>query len=443
MELLAIPSLVVVLSLWVAHSIFLNRRLLQSQSRYQQFFNDSPVAHIVIDKNHKIIEWNETAEIIFGWRHDEAIGEDIIEFLVPEFDKVHVHTILKKASSEGLSHSKNYNITHQEKEIFCEWRNRLLAGTDGEILCMAQDITVSQKTLDDLHKRSTALEGAGDAIFYTDEKGVIEFANRSFFFLNICDPDTVYGNHIGTLLFEDRFAFSTLKSQFNAKQTWRGSITKTFDKKSKVLSVTITAIYHRSRLVSYIANLHDITALSSHVDALTYRAQYDSLTGTLNRTAMKDRLSHAITRSGRNGHKIALYFIDLNDFKQINDQYGHEAGDILLRSVGQNLQACLRNTDTVCRYGGDEFIVIIEEIKGGNHLDTVLDTLKTAISEPIKVETDTIIRPRASIGMALYPDDAADSESLIREADMAMYTAKKDKILSAVAPILSADNHNH
>jgi len=442
MELLAIPSLVVVLSLWVVHSLFLNRRLLQSQSRYHQFFNDSPVAHIVIDKNYKIIEWNETAEMIFGWNHDEALGEDIIHFLVPEFDKAHVQSILGKAASEGLSHSKNYNITHQEKEIFCEWRNRRLEGTDGEILCMAQDITVSQKTLDDLHKRSTALEGAGDAIFYTDEKGFIEFANRSFFFLGISDPDAVYGNHIGTFLFEDRFAFSTLKSQFNAKQTWRGKIKKSFGGKTKVLSVTITAIYHRSRLVSYIANLHDITALSSHVDALTYRAQYDSLTGTLNRNAMNDRLSHSILRSGRNGHKIALYFIDLNDFKLINDQYGHEAGDILLSCIGQNLQACLRNTDSVCRYGGDEFVIIIEDVKGENHLETIYETLKTAISEPIQIADETIIRPRASIGMAIYPDHASDEEGLIRAADMAMYTAKKKKHLSAPAPILSADNHN-
>ena len=442
MELLAVPSLVIVLALWVVHSVFLNRRLLQSQNRYQQFFNDSPVAHIVIDKNHRIIEWNETAEIIFGWEREQAIGEEIIDFLVPQFDKAHVYTILKKASADGLSHSKNYNVTRHYKEIFCEWRNRLLEGTDGEMLCMAQDITVSQKILDDLHKRSTALEGAGDAIFYTDEKGFIEFANRSFFFLNISDPDTVYGNHIGTFLFEDRLTFSTLKSQFNAEQTWRGRITKSFEGKSKVLSVSITAIYHRSRLVSYIANLHDITVLSSHVDALTYRAQYDALTGTLNRTAMNDRLSQALFRAQRNGNKIALYFIDLNDFKQINDQYGHEAGDILLRSVGQNLQACLRNTDTVCRYGGDEFIVIIEDIKGENHLDTILETIQTAICEPINIENETIIYPHASIGMALYPDDAIDEENLIRAADISMYTAKKEKYLSVPAPIRDADNRN-
>ncbi|MDD2781597.1 sensor domain-containing diguanylate cyclase [Sulfuricurvum sp.] len=443
MELLAIISLIIVLSLWVVHSIFLNRRLFQSQSRYQQFFNDSPVVHIVIDKHHKIIEWNETAEIIFGWKHDEALGEDIIHFLVPEFDKVHVQSILNKAALQGLSHSKNYNITHQEKEIFCEWRNRRLEGTDGEILCMAQDITVSQKTLDDLHKRSTALEGAGDAIFYTNEKGFIEFANRSFFFLSISDPDTVYGNHIGTFLFEDRFAFSTLKSQFNAKQTWKGKINKSFNGRNKVLSVTITAIYHHNRLVSYIANLHDITALSSHVDALTYRAQYDQLTGALNRSTMKDRLSHAISRSERTKHKIALYFIDLNDFKQINDQYGHEAGDILLRHISKNLQSCLRNTDTVCRYGGDEFIVIIEDIKGENHLETIFDTIQTAIAEPIKIEDETLIYPSASVGMALYPDDATDEESLIRSADTAMYVAKKDKYLIVPEPKLSADNHNH
>ncbi|MDD2950560.1 MAG: PAS domain S-box protein, partial [Sulfuricurvum sp.] len=183
MEFLAIPSLVVVLALWVIHSLILNRRLIQSQKQYQQFFNDSPVALIVINQNYRIIEWNQTAEAIFGWESGEGLGENILDLIVPNFDKAHVTSMLQKAAAEGISYSKNYNITKHGSEIFCEWRNRRLAGGRGDILCMAQDITVSQKTLDELNKRSTALESAGDAIFYTDEKGLIEFANRSFFAL--------------------------------------------------------------------------------------------------------------------------------------------------------------------------------------------------------------------------------------------------------------------
>lgn len=443
LEYLMIAFLVAILIFWIRRSMSLNRRLIQNQNRYQQFFHDSPVAHIVIDKHHQIIEWNQTAEIIFGWKEEEAKGKDIIDFLVPEFDKIHVLSILQKASQEGLSLSKNYNFTHLNQEIFCEWRNRLLKGTDGEILCMAQDITASQKTLDDLEKRSNALESAGDAILYTNAKGFIEFANQSFFHLNLSDPNKIYGNHISTYLFGKEHNFSTFQAQFRTKKRWKGTVTKSIENTTKVLSVTIIPMYHHNRLMSYVANLHDITALSSHVDTLTYRTQYDYLTGALNRSTMRDRLSHAISRSKRNGDRIALYFIDLNDFKQTNDQFGHEIGDILLQSISKNLQSCLRNTDTICRYGGDEFIIIIEDVKGKMHLQTIRETIQTAIKEPIPIDSSITLYPSASIGMALYPDDALDEETLIRAADAAMYMVKKEKHLNEPEPIPSADNHNH
>lgn len=429
MEFLAIPSLIIVLTLWIFHSIFLNRSLLQNQKRYRQFFNDSPVALIVIDSNHCIIEWNERAQEIYGWESDEAIGENIIEFIVPDFTKTHVYSILKEAAIKGVSYSKNHNITKNRNEIFCEWSNRLIEGEEGEILCMAQDITLSQRTLDDLTKRSSALESAGDAIFYTDNKGLIEFANRSFFLLNLNDPDKIYGSHIGTYIFGERLAFSALQAHFDTKKMWRGTITKPSKTGNKVLSITITAIYNHARFVSYIANLHDITTLSSHVDELTYRAQYDQLTGAANRSAMNERLAHAMSRSNRNGQKIALYFIDLNDFKRINDHYGHEAGDILLRNVAINLKKSLRTTDTICRYGGDEFIVIIEDIEGEDHLNAIRQTIQTAIAVPIFIESDIMIQAHASIGMALYPTDATDAVGLIKMADIAMYTVKKEKAL--------------
>ena len=443
MEFLAIPSLVIVLALWVAHSIFLNRRLIESRKRYREFFSDSPVALIVVDHNYRITEWNQTAKTIFGWSEEEAAGQNIIELIVPSFDQEQEMSVLQKASMEGKSFSKNYNITKNETEIFCEWRNHKLEGNKGEILCMAQDITLSKKTLDDLSKRSTALESAGDAIFYTDHKGLIEFANSSFFALMLNDQDHLYGTHIGKYLFKERLTFNTIFSQFSVNHTWRGTISKESRTGEKVLSATITAIYHRNRLVSYVANLHDITHITSHVDALTYRVQHDPLTGATNRATLNDRLEHAISRSKRNKEKIALYFIDLNDFKLVNDRYGHEAGDRLLQNVAKNIRVCLRNSDTVCRYGGDEFIVMIEEVKGEEHLESVKETIMAAISEPIYLNDEIDLHARASVGMALYPDDAEDAEGLIKAADIAMYTVKKEKHLNASAPILCVDSHNH
>ncbi len=442
MELLAISSLVIVLALWVGHSIFLNRRLIESQKRYLQFFSDSPVALIVVDRYYNIIEWNQTAEAIFGWKDNEAAGENIIEFIVPIFDKEHVTSVLQKTSLEGVSYSKNYNITKHGSEIFCEWRNRRLEGGKGEILCMAQDITLSKKTLDELNKRSTALESAGDAIFYTDEKGLIEFANPSFFALMLNDQDHLYGTHIGKYLFKERLTFNSLLSQSNG-HTWRGTVTKPSANKEKVLSVTITAIYHHNRLISYVANLHDITHITSHVDDLTYRVQHDPLTGATNRATLNDRLKQAISRSKLLKEKIALYFIDLNDFKLVNDRYGHEAGDRLLQDVAKNIQSSLRNSDTVCRYGGDEFIVMIEAVKDEEYLRNIQEIINTAISEPIYVDENTTLHARASIGMALYPDDAQEAETLIKAADMAMYVDKKEKNIKGREPILCADSHSH
>lgn len=442
MEPLGILSLILTMSVWIAYSIHLNRRLSQSQNRYRQFFSDSPVALIVVNKTYRILEWNQTAETIFGWESGEAYQEPLIDLLTPGFDQPHFTAVLQKASVEGSSHSKNYNRTKQGREIFCQWHNHRLEGEEGEILCIAQDITLSQKTMDDLSKRSAALESAGDAILYTDEKGMIEFANRSFFALGLADSSRIYGTHIGTCLFKERLAFSALRSQLNTDRTWRGTITRPSTHGEKVLSVTISAIFHRSRLVSYVANLHDITRLSSHVEVLNHRVHHDPLTGAANRAAMNDRLEQALRRARRNRHKIALFFIDLNDFKLINDRHGHEAGDRLLAEVSSNLRSCLRTTDTVCRYGGDEFVIIIDEMKDDEHLQTIRHTIETAIGEPIRVNSKLTLHPKASIGVALYPDHADTAADLIKKADHVMYAHKKKKKVSVPEPALCADSHN-
>lgn len=439
-ETFAIPALIAVLVLWVTHSLVLNRRLIKNQNRYRQFFSDSPVALIVVNSKHSILEWNQAAETIFGWNEDEAKEKNIIEFIVPNFDRTHVYTVLKKASKDGISYSKNYNSTHHNREIFCEWRNRLLE--NGDILCMAQDITHSKKMLDELNKRSSALESAGDAIFYTNHKGLIEFANSRFFALALEDQGELYGMHIGKYLFKEALAFNAILSQFDANHTWRGKIEKKSRNGEKVFSVTITALYHRNRLISYIANLHDISYITSHVDDLTYRVQHDPLTGAINRATLYDRLEHAMNRAKRKQEQLAIYFIDLNDFKLVNDTHGHEAGDRLLQSITHNIRSCLRNSDTVCRYGGDEFIIMIEEVKGEDHLHSVYEAIKTAIYEPIIINSGLVLHPRASIGVALYPDDGEESDTLIKAADTAMYIVKRQKSISEPEPKLYADNHN-
>lgn len=417
----AFLALLLVALAWISFSTI--RRLKSSLAQSEEIaslFENIPTAIIVISSTNRIVQWNEAAYVMFGYTRDEALGKDMIDFIVPFSDRAHVAAILTKTSSV----SKNFNTTKNKEELFCEWHNQRHNNT---VICTAQDITSSKKVLDDLSKRSTALESSGEAIFYTNHKGLIEFANRSFFTLCPSAQNTILNSHIGDYLFGSVQAMNAILPQFDANNTWKGTIRKNYPGVEKVFSVVITAIYNRNRLISYIANLHDITSLSEHVHSLTHQAYHDPLTGATNRSAMDERLDRAINHAQTTQTTVALFFIDLNDFKLVNDTHGHEAGDKLLSGVASNLRACLRNSDTIARFGGDEFVVIIEDIKNKEHIDTVFKAVQAAINEPILINSTLVITAKASIGIAQYPEDAADAETLLKAADESMYIAKKQK----------------
>lgn len=304
---LAISLLCIAIAGWI---IYLIKRASPDNNRYHTLFQSSPSTLIEVDEKYNIVGWNINAQITFGYTESEAIGQPIIELLVPLKDRGQVYSALQKAHQEGKSDSKNFNLTKGKKELFCEWHNSRIDHEHPGILCTARDIT----------------------------------------------------------------------------------------------------------------------EITSRVSTLTHQACHDPLTGVTNRSVMDDRLHHAIDRAQRASSKIALYFIDLNDFKPINDQYGHEAGDKILMGIASALRAGLRNSDTISRFGGDEFIIIIEDIEGEDHTQSVLTAIEFAISAPIILDSETTLVTTASIGMAIYPDDATDADSLIKAADIAMYLKKKQKI---------------
>lgn len=152
-------------------------------------------------------------------------------------------------------------------------------------------------------------------------------------------------------------------------------------------------------------------------------AFHDPLTGLPNRRLLLDRLSQAIAQASRQKKSVALVFFDLNGFKAINDRLGHNNGDKLLRRVAQRLCACLRAADTACRYGGDEFIVLLPEIEGEQSTAVVQQKIRAQLASPYRLNGKRI-SVSFSMGSAVYPVDAKDRKDLIRLADRAMYNAK-------------------
>ena len=175
---------------------------------------------------------------------------------------------------------------------------------------------------------------------------------------------------------------------------------------------------------------HQLAAITEQEQTARRSALHDPLTGLPNRKLAADRLEHGLEQAKRHGRILAVMFMDLNDFKIINDTHGHEAGDSVLRTVAQRLTENTRGDDTVSRLGGDEFLYLMTETESEQDVRSIAEKIGTAIRAPFDIDARggrVNLTITASIGIAVYPQNGATAESLVAHADQAMYRAKRDK----------------
>ena len=174
----------------------------------------------------------------------------------------------------------------------------------------------------------------------------------------------------------------------------------------------------------FMAIAADISERIAAEDKLKHLAHHDPLTGLANRAVLYDRLRQALLAAGRSNRQVAVFFVDLDRFKQINDSLGHEVGDLVLQSAAERLSACVRGSDTVARFGGDEFVVVASDLRSDEDAEQLARKLLDAFRDRLDIPGhEAVITP--SIGVALYPEDDSDAEGLLRHADSAMYQAKQ------------------
>jgi diguanylate cyclase (GGDEF)-like protein len=186
-----------------------------------------------------------------------------------------------------------------------------------------------------------------------------------------------------------------------------------------VAAITFGVVMVYARL--YLRNEMERTEMTAR---LFHLANHDALTGLANRNLLSDRLNHAISQTARQKGQLAVLFLDLVDFKDINDTYGHDIGDGVLRRAAERLRACVRAGDTVARLGGDEFVLVLENIAGQADVDHIVEKIKTGFEQPFAVGTNSI-KLGISIGSAIYPGDGTDMDTLISYADSGMYGDKR------------------
>lgn len=272
------------------------------------------------------------------------------------------------------------------------------------------------------------IESSFEGIMVTDKNARIEFVNPAFTHLTGYGPEEVIGRTPEVLSSgrHDSEFYTRLWQSLEHHGYWRGEIwnrRKTGELYLELL--TITAITDDNDNATHYAGLFtDITQNRKNEEQIRQLAYYDALTGVPNRRLLEDRLDHAIRHAHRTKQLLAVMFMDLDKFKDVNDRLGHATGDELLVQFTARVRSCLREDDTLARLGGDEFIILLPEVKSPEAVLNVAERLVRA-SAPDYVINGHHLAVSTSIGISLYPGDGKTSEELLNGADIAMYQAKQ------------------
>ena len=278
-----------------------------------------------------------------------------------------------------------------------------------------------------LRLAARAFESTFEGILVTDADHVIESVNPAFTMITGYRAHEVIGKRPSLLASgrHDRAFYDAMYDALGKTGHWQGEVwNRRSDGQVYVEWLTINVVKNDAGKVSnYVAVFSDITNRKAAEERMSFLAQHDALTSLPNRVLLGDRLARAIAHAQRNKLRLAVVFLDLDDFKLVNDSIGHHAGDRVLQVVAQRLISCVRSEDTVARLGGDEFVVVIEELGKDTDVSEIAAKILDAMAQPFHLESRSL-NVRCSIGISLYPDAGATPEELIRHADAAMYQAK-------------------
>ncbi len=271
------------------------------------------------------------------------------------------------------------------------------------------------------------IEAIGEAIMVTDPQGIIKRVNPAFSLITGFSVDEAIGQtprFLNSGRHEPSY-FETMWQHLNSHGYWEGE-TWNRRKNGEIFPVwqVITSVKDsQGKLIEFISLFHDITQRKRSEAEIAYRANYDALTGLPNRALLAERLNQSLKQARRENTRVAVLFIDLDLFKRVNDTLGHAIGDALLQAVAERMRQCVRETDTIARQGGDEFVVLLVDIEGSSAAGIVAEKIISLLAAPFDLSGNEI-HIGASIGITLFPEDGVDVETLFRNADLAMYRAK-------------------
>lgn len=400
-----------------------------SKERYQHLIQHMPLG-VMITQNGMIKFCNPMAIEMTGYTRDELTGHSFLP-LIHEDDRARtLETHARRM--RGEIDFGDYEIRALRKNGLQRlWRLRVQTihwdgGPAG--LTILTDNTEARKAEIHLRELSNIVEQTTDAIMLTDADGTIKYVNPGFENLSGWRRNEVLGKKPS--LFKsgahDENFYRQLWNTISAGHSFHGHVTNRHKNGSDYhVFKTITPMLDANGAITSYVNIDKDFGIQHAVqERLTHQALNDSLTGLPNRFLLEDRIRQSIARHPREPAPFALLFIDLDDFKEVNDRLGHDAGDEVLKQVATRLSANTRPMDTVARLGGDEFVVLLQGVAELDQAHQVARKLVNAINAPIDFQGEAC-QVGASIGVSRYPADALDLQALMSRADAAMYRAKR------------------
>jgi diguanylate cyclase (GGDEF)-like protein/PAS domain S-box-containing protein len=415
----------------IAHEDISERKRAEWRVQFQAHLLASvEQAVIATDLAGKIIYWNRFAEKLYGWPAEEALGCNILDVTPTEISREQGAQIMVQLKM-GKSWSGEFLVQHRDGTPFSiHVTDSPIRDEKGEligIIGISTDISEWKKVEHALQFAGLVYQALGEAIMVTDDNNRLAAVNPAFLQLTGYAEHELVGLPLDAVLagengddFHDEMRHLLQKTGH-----WQGRIWCTGkDGKSRLQWLTLDTVYRQQGSVqNRVGMLSPVTDQKLAEETIWRQANFDLLTGLPNRTMFYDRLEYEIKKTARARLPLALMFIDLDHFKEVNDTLGHDAGDLLLKETACRLNSCTRRADTVARLGGDEFTVIMGELDDRESVERVAREILAKLAEPFSQETGDIY-VSASIGITLYPEDATSMEALLKNADQAMYAAK-------------------
>jgi diguanylate cyclase (GGDEF)-like protein/PAS domain S-box-containing protein len=401
----------------------------------------------VIGAEGRVLVWNRACELLTGMLARDVVGthnhwrafydheRPCLADLIAQEQTARITELYAATDSSLMSyggwHAQNWcAMPLRGVSLYLAIDAGPIRNEAGELIAVVEtlrDWTSWKNTESQLRLIESVFASSSEGIIITDANVQILQVNPAFTALTGYAPDEVHGRNPSLLQsgIHDRSFYRELWKVLLEHGHWSGEVWNR--RKSGEIypeSLSINAVRDPGgKVTHYVGMFSDITAQKQAQDQLEDMAKHDALTGLPNRIALSARLHQVLSMARSQNHLVAVCFVDLDEFKPINDTYGHEAGDQVLIEVSQRLKSATRSSDTVARIGGDEFIILLADFSTMEEIEQALGRILEILRQPIVIGTATVA-VSASIGVTVHPLDESDTDTLIRHADQAMYVAK-------------------